>query len=91
MESSSLQAIRKYACTRFSYSTIRGIDGPVQQLELDGIYFIFSLLSPYRLTYLYSRFLAERLKYLYLLFDDTNSFKLDEWVCNTEARFLPST
>ena len=86
MERSWLQAIKKYACTRFGYSTIRGIDGPVQQLELDDmprIYFIFSLLFPYRLTYLYSWFLAERLKYLYLLFDDTNS--LDEWVCNTEA------
>ena len=25
------------------------------------------------------------------IFDDTNSFKLDEWVCSTEAQSLPST
>ena len=31
-------------------------------------------------SYSYSWFLAETLKYLYPLFDDTNSFKLDEWV-----------
>ena len=49
-----------------------------------GTYFIFSLLFLCRLTYLYSLFLAEMLKYPYLLFNDINSFKLDEWVCNTE-------
>ena len=38
----------------------------------------------------YSWFLAETLKYLYLLFDDsTDSFKLDEWVFNTEGHPLP--
>ena len=31
-------------------------------------------------NYLSSWFLAEMLKYLHLLFDDTNLFKLDEWV-----------
>ena len=86
-----------HACARFGYySTIRGIDRPAQQLDdiPRYIYFIFSfqVLFNYQLTYLYSWFLAEKLKYLYLLFDDdTNPFKWDEWVCNTtEAHSLPS-
>lgn len=37
----------------------------------------------------YSWFLAETLKYLYLLFDDINSISLDKWVFNTEAHPLP--
>ena len=50
------------------------------------VYVLFSpFFSPYQITYLYSWFLAETLKYLYLLFDDTNSFKLDEWVFDTEV------
>ena len=36
-----------------------------------------------------SWFLAETLKYLYLLFDDTDSYPLDKWVFNTEAHPLP--
>ena len=32
-----------------------------------------------------SFFLAETLKYLYLLFDDTSHIAMDEWVFNTEA------
>ncbi|KDR66394.1 hypothetical protein GALMADRAFT_80958 [Galerina marginata CBS 339.88] len=36
-----------------------------------------------------SYFLAETLKYLYLLFDDTHSMPLDRWVFNTEAHPLP--
>ena len=47
-------------------------------------YFITLALNP-----VYSWFLAETLKYLYLLFDDTDSFKLDEWVFNTEGHPLP--
>ena len=56
-----------------------------------GIYFIFYLLFPYGLTYLYSLFLlAETLKYRYLLFDYN---ELDEWVFinNAEAHPLFST
>ena len=37
----------------------------------------------------FSWFLAETLKYLYLLFDDINSYPLDRWVFNTEAHPLP--
>ncbi|KAJ0178934.1 hypothetical protein K1T71_005709 [Dendrolimus kikuchii] len=36
-----------------------------------------------------SFFLAETLKYLYLLFSDDNLISLDEWVFNTEAHPLP--
>ncbi|KAG2188503.1 hypothetical protein INT44_001257, partial [Umbelopsis vinacea] len=35
-----------------------------------------------------SFFFAETMKYLYLLFDDTNVLPLDEWVFNTEAHPL---
>ena len=39
---------------------------------------------------MFSWFLAETLKYLYLLFDDDpDTLKLDEWVFNTEAHPLP--
>ena len=39
---------------------------------------------------MYSWFLAETLKYSYFLFDEANSFKLEEWVFDTEleARLL---
>ncbi|CAF5217956.1 unnamed protein product [Rotaria magnacalcarata] len=36
-----------------------------------------------------SYFLAETLKYFYLLFDATNLFPFDQWVFNTEAHPLP--
>ncbi|XP_072178341.1 mannosyl-oligosaccharide 1,2-alpha-mannosidase IA-like [Diadema setosum] len=38
-----------------------------------------------------SFFLAETLKYLYLLFSDEEFFSLDDWVLNTEAHPLPVT
>ena len=36
-----------------------------------------------------SFFLAETLKYLFLLFSDDDIIPLDEWVLNTEAHPLP--
>ena len=36
-----------------------------------------------------SFFLAETLKYLYLLFSDDDLISLDQWVFNTEAHPLP--
>jgi mannosyl-oligosaccharide alpha-1,2-mannosidase len=36
-----------------------------------------------------SFFLAETLKYFYLLFDKTNLFPFNQWVFNTEAHPLP--
>ena len=94
------QAIEKHARTRFGYTTVRGIDGLdglVQQLDdmprYIYLFTCYTLFFPSPLVnlicLLYSWFLAETLKYLYLLFDDTNSFKLDEWVFNTEAHPLP--
>ena len=84
-----VQAIEKHARTRFGYLTVFGIDGPAQQLDDIPKYVIY-LLPSFLLwvTCLYSWFLAETLKYLYFLFDDINSFKLDEWVFDTETRPL---
>ena len=58
---------------------------------LSLIFFFFPSGSPLTLIFglLDSWFLAETLKYMYLLFDDVNSFKLDEWVFNTEAHPVP--
>ena len=36
-----------------------------------------------------SFFLAETLKYLYLLFEDDENFNLKQWIINTEAHLLP--
>lgn len=36
-----------------------------------------------------SFFLAETLKYLYLIFSDDNVLSLDHWVLNTEAHPFP--
>lgn len=41
------------------------------------------------LTKINSFFLAETLKYLYLLFDDEDPIDLKKWVFNTEAHPLP--
>ena len=38
-----------------------------------------------------SFFLAETLKYLYLIFTDSDTMHLDEWVFNTEAHPLRIT
>ena len=38
---------------------------------------------------LQSFFLAETLKYLYLIFEEDNVVSLDEWVFNTEAHPFP--
>lgn len=41
-------------------------------------------------SFSFSYFLAETLKYLYLMFHpDPNIIRLDEWVFNTEAHPLP--
>ena len=52
------------------------------------VYFclLSSFSSSYGLTYLYSLFLAETLKYQYLLFDDN---RLDEWVFINNAEAHP--
>ena len=98
------QAIQKHTRTKYGYSTVRGITGSVQPQQLDDMpryvflfinfkkkFFFFPSGSPLTLIFglLDSWFLAETLKYMYLLFDDVNSFKLDEWVFNTEAHPVP--
>ena len=35
-----------------------------------------------------SFWIAETLKYFYLLFDDSETWSLDDWVLNTEAHFF---
>jgi len=45
--------------------------------------------NPRQLDEMPSWFLAETLKYLYLLFDDVNSITFGHWVFNTEAHPLP--
>jgi len=67
------QAIEKYARATNGYTSVHGVDSP-QVRALDDM--------P-------SWFLAETLKYLYLLFDDVNSIMFNNWVFNTEAHPLP--
>ncbi|XP_012861523.2 endoplasmic reticulum mannosyl-oligosaccharide 1,2-alpha-mannosidase-like [Echinops telfairi] len=51
---------------------------------------IFNVQNPVILDHMESFFLAETLKYMYLLFsDDTDLFDLDQYVFNTEAHPLP--
>ena len=38
-----------------------------------------------------SFWLAETLKYFYLLFDEPDKWSLDDWVLNTEAHFFKRT
>jgi mannosyl-oligosaccharide alpha-1,2-mannosidase len=47
--------------------------------------------NPEQDDYMQSFFLAETLKYLYLLFSDNNLVNLDDWVFNTEAHPLKIT
>ncbi|KJA15407.1 glycoside hydrolase family 47 protein [Hypholoma sublateritium FD-334 SS-4] len=67
------QAIEKYTRTVYGYGSIYGVDS----------------LRPSQMDDMPSFFLAETLKYLYLLFDDVTSTSLNEWVFNTEAHPLP--
>ncbi|KXN80800.1 Endoplasmic reticulum mannosyl-oligosaccharide 1,2-alpha-mannosidase [Leucoagaricus sp. SymC.cos] len=67
------QAIQKYAKTKHGYGSISNVDR-APHFPIDDM--------P-------SFFLAETLKYLYLLFDDTDIIPLDKWIFNTEAHPLP--
>ena len=76
----------------FVESTRTDLLNNLNSIICQGIYYICYLLFPssYGLTDLYSLFLAETLKYQYLLFDDK---ELDEWVFinNAEVHSLFST
>ncbi|KAG6813871.1 hypothetical protein H0H92_006278 [Tricholoma furcatifolium] len=67
------QSIEKYARTDYGYTSISKVDNII----------------PDYLNQMPSYFLAETLKYLYLLFTEDDLVPLDEWVFNTEAHPLP--
>ncbi|EGO22314.1 glycoside hydrolase family 47 protein [Serpula lacrymans var. lacrymans S7.9] len=70
---SVFQAIQKFTRTKYGYASIRLVDNAF----------------PTMLDEMPSYFLAETLKYLYLLFTDEELIPLDRWVFNTEAHPLP--
>ncbi|GLB41878.1 putative glycosyl hydrolase 47 family protein [Lyophyllum shimeji] len=71
---SIFEAIEKLARTKYGYANINNVDG-----------------VPVTLTdEMPSYFLAETLKYLYLLFTDDDIIPLNDWVFNTEAHPLPA-
>src|SRR6188768_1550574 len=72
------QAIEKYAKTTYGYSSLHGVDQPQVRLLNDmPRYVLLSSVEHQSVTLIgfctVSWFLAETLKYLYLLFDDTNA------------------
>ncbi|KAI5984317.1 glycoside hydrolase [Pisolithus albus] len=67
------QAIEKHTWTAYGFASLRGVDRE----------------TPAKLDEMPSYFLAETLKYLYLLFVDEDIISLDRWVFNTEAHPLP--
>ncbi|KAI6101362.1 glycoside hydrolase family 47 protein [Pisolithus sp. B1] len=67
------QAIEKHARTAYGFASLRGVDRE----------------TPEKLDEMPSYFLAETLKYLYLLFLEEDIIPLDRWVFNTEAHPLP--
>ncbi|PPR01327.1 hypothetical protein CVT24_006329 [Panaeolus cyanescens] len=67
------QNIEKHAKTNHGYSSMHGV---TQE-------------HPSQINDMPSWFLAETLKYLYLLFDDTDTITFDKYVFNTEAHPLP--
>ncbi|KAK7028816.1 hypothetical protein VNI00_014829 [Paramarasmius palmivorus] len=67
------QAIEKHAKTEYGYASVYNVDEDESRLKDE----------------MPSYFLAETLKYLYLLFTDEEIIPLDKWVFNTEAHPLP--
>ncbi|KAG5644461.1 hypothetical protein DXG03_008361 [Asterophora parasitica] len=67
-------AIERNARTQYGYASVDRVDNDVVQ-QIDDM--------P-------SFFLAETLKYLYLLFDDEDPYPFAKWVFNTEAHPLPT-
>jgi len=66
-------AIEERCKTEFGYANVASVDDAPFRNDND----------------MPSWFLAETLKYFYLLFDDTTPILLDKWVFNTEAHPLP--
>jgi mannosyl-oligosaccharide alpha-1,2-mannosidase len=69
----AFQAISATARAPFGYSSIRDVMTPGGWYQADEAE---------------SFWLAETLKYLYLIFDDPERVSLDDWVFNTEAHPL---
>ncbi|KAL3125005.1 hypothetical protein niasHT_009304 [Heterodera trifolii] len=67
------QAIERHCRVEAGYSGIRNVNA--QQIEHDDVQQSF--------------FLAETLKYLFLIFSDSTEIPLDQWVFNTEAHPFP--
>ena len=67
------QAIEKYCRVNFGYNGIRNVYNT--NTSKDDVQQSF--------------FLAETLKYLYLIFSSDDLISLDQWVFNTEAHPLP--
>ncbi|KAF7284746.1 hypothetical protein GWI33_021615 [Rhynchophorus ferrugineus] len=69
----AVQALEKYCRAPGGYSGLKNVYS--EEPQQDDVQQSF--------------FLAETLKYLYLLFSDDNLFPFDQWVFNTEAHPLP--
>ncbi|KAG5634636.1 hypothetical protein H0H81_001318 [Sphagnurus paluster] len=66
-------AIERHTRTPYGYASVNNLDSD----------------TVYQIDDMPSFFLAETLKYLYLLFDDDNAYPIEKWVFNTEAHPLP--
>ncbi|KAF7323598.1 alpha-1,2-Mannosidase [Mycena kentingensis (nom. inval.)] len=69
------ESLEKFSRVKYGYSSVRYLD------EKKG--------APYRYDDMPSWFMAETLKYLFLLFTDEDLVPLDKWVFNTEAHPFP--
>jgi mannosyl-oligosaccharide alpha-1,2-mannosidase len=83
-----------HAKTEYGYASVDMVDMDSPRLIDDMPRYILSCCCPFRQAYagsVYSYFLAETLKYLYLLFDESelDLYPFEKWVFNTEAHLLP--
>lgn len=84
------EAIEKHSRTEYGYASVGSIAyAPHTKIDDMPRYCAVLPLHASSTHGFFSYFLAETLKYLYLLFDDNDPISLDEWVFNTEAHPLP--
>ncbi|KAG6814916.1 hypothetical protein H0H93_011658 [Arthromyces matolae] len=85
-------SIEKYAKTEYGYASINYVDseqaGPIDDMPR-YVEICFRIVSGQKRLNRNSFFLAETLKYLFLLFDEGDPYPLSKWVLNTEAHPLP--
>ncbi|KIY72384.1 glycoside hydrolase family 47 protein [Cylindrobasidium torrendii FP15055 ss-10] len=72
----TFMALEKHAKTKYGFASLKSVD-------------VRSSADVRHRDELPSYFLAETLKYPYLMFDDSNNISLDQWIFNTEAHPLP--